>query len=71
MEGVDFIGLRFQAKPQLIIEECLKTNDPTEEVRFAIFVLMVVGLKSTADKVADLTSSFGINIELEQNFELY
>lgn len=61
--GIDFCSLKYQAKPQLVVEECLKSDDATNEVTFAIFALAVSGHKSMAEKVMDMCPKYGINID--------
>jgi hypothetical protein len=61
--GIDFISLKYQAKPNLVIEECLKADDPINEVTFAIFALAVSGHRSMAEMVMDMCPRYGINID--------
>jgi len=55
--------LKYQLKPNLIIEECLKSDDPTEEVKDCLMALNVFGLSFLANKVIDLLSSYGLKID--------
>lgn len=58
-----FIRLKYQARPHLIIEDCLYAADPEEEISFTIFSLSVFGHKGLAQKVLDLCPKYGIHIE--------
>lgn len=60
--GIDFVSLKYQTAPHLIIEECLKADNPTDEIEFAVFALTACGHKQTADKVWDICPQYGLAV---------
>jgi hypothetical protein len=62
--GIDFMSLKYQAQPHLVIEECLKADDPSEEVAFAMFALSALGHMPLAERVMNLCPRYGIIVDL-------
>ena len=62
MNNVDFMSLRYQASPCLVIEALLSEADPSGEIENAIFALNAFGLKQMARDVFNACPEYGIDI---------
>lgn len=62
MNNVDFIDLKYQVSPHLVVEALLREADPSGEIESAIFALNAFGLKKMACNVFKACPTYGINI---------
>lgn len=55
--------LKYQTNPDLIIQECLEADDPTEEIKHSMMALATFGLSSTAVRLERLLPKYGIELD--------
>jgi len=57
-------NLKYQKNPGLIIEECLETRNPVEEVLQSAMALGAFGFRELAVDMLDLAPKYGLDLDL-------
>lgn len=59
----DLTQLKYQANPKLIIEECMRHDDPIEEIKDCLMALKVFGLEDLSAKVIGSLNQYGLKLD--------
>jgi hypothetical protein len=57
-------NLKYQKNPGLIIEECLETDDPVDEILHSAMALGTFGFRELAGELLELAPKYGLDLDL-------